>query len=134
MSVKKQVFWLRGHPTGFTFPSALRQWHVEAFVARYSGATAQGSHPLPYSPPANRKGHFLTFHTTHCVAFQRTIQPIVIARSAVNSLFWGIRSSLGDICRHRHWARLWIHSLASIPAWPHSCHGNKCPPLPCVPL
>ncbi len=51
MSVNEQVFWLRGHPTGFALPLRM-QWLDEAFVARYSGATARDSHPLPYSPQA----------------------------------------------------------------------------------
>jgi hypothetical protein len=29
---------------------------VEAFVTRYSGATARDFHPVPYSPPAVAKG------------------------------------------------------------------------------
>jgi hypothetical protein len=38
---------------------ACAQWLRGAFVARYSGATARDSHPIPYSPPAVAGGtHF----------------------------------------------------------------------------
>src|SRR5258708_40206184 len=48
MRVKKQVFWLRGRSTLPALPrkTPVADWH---FVARYSGATARDSHPLPYS-------------------------------------------------------------------------------------
>ena len=53
----KQVFWLRGRPTGPTFPRrparrlAIAKWlNFRAFVARYSGGTARDLHPVVYSP------------------------------------------------------------------------------------
>jgi len=47
--VNKQVFWLRGRPTSFALPLK-KAVAREAFVTRYSGATARDLHPLPYSP------------------------------------------------------------------------------------
>jgi hypothetical protein len=39
------------------------QWLFEAFVVRYSGATARDSHPIPYSPKAMALGTFrLSYH------------------------------------------------------------------------
>jgi hypothetical protein len=57
MSVKKQVCWLRGLSTGFAFPP-FRAVASEAFVARYSGATAQDLHLFVYSPLAVTGGTF----------------------------------------------------------------------------
>lgn len=51
MSTNEQVFWLRGHPFDFAFPLD-QQWPSKSIVSRYSGATAQDFHLLPYSPQA----------------------------------------------------------------------------------
>jgi hypothetical protein len=37
---------------------ACAQWHLGAFVVRYSGATAQDFHLFPYSPRAVTRGTF----------------------------------------------------------------------------
>jgi hypothetical protein len=62
MSMNKQVFWLRGHPTGLALPLK-KAVAYEAFVTRYSGATARDLHPLPYSPRPMAQGtHSLGTH------------------------------------------------------------------------
>jgi len=50
-----------GHPTGFTFPSALDSGILK-LSSLDSRANRTGSHPCPILP-ANRQGHFSTFHT-----------------------------------------------------------------------
>ena len=43
------------------------QWRMWAFVARYSGATARDSHPIPYSPPIVTKGTCSLFQLGHTI-------------------------------------------------------------------
>ena len=73
MSVNKQVFWLRGRPISFALPLK-KAVAREAFVTRYSGATARDLHPFSYSPLAFAKGTLHVVDTTGCVPIQRTPQ------------------------------------------------------------
>jgi hypothetical protein len=83
---EKQVFWLRSHSTCLALPQVL-QWPPEAFVIRYSGATARDLHPIPYSPKSIILGTFRLLHkTTSCASIQRTKCIVVHALSSSNRI------------------------------------------------
>jgi hypothetical protein len=85
MSANQQVFWLRGLPTSFALPQNAVAY--EAFVARYSGATARDLHPLPYSPQIVIWGTDRIQNTTNCVFVQRTVNRLYQNLNCRQSLF-----------------------------------------------
>jgi hypothetical protein len=83
---EKQVFWLRSHSTCLALPQVV-QWPPEAFVIRYSGATARDLHPIPYSPKTIVLGTLHLLHkTTSCAGIQRTSSILVQALSSSNRI------------------------------------------------
>jgi hypothetical protein len=65
MSMNKQVFWLRGRSTRFTFLLDKSSGFKEAFVARYSGAHHAGFSPASLFSPNRSLGHLLTNLRSH---------------------------------------------------------------------
>jgi hypothetical protein len=63
---------------------ALIQWLLEAFVVRYSGATARDSHPIPYSPKAMAQGTF-RLRTNHILCLYKKNYAIYRVFCAVQS-------------------------------------------------
>jgi len=64
MSVSKQVFWLRDHPSIPPWkPLKLafgRPFGLGTVVTRHSGETTRDFHPVPYSPPTLSWRHLQT--------------------------------------------------------------------------
>ena len=97
---EKQVFWLRSLSTRLALPQDL-QWPPEAFVIRYSGATARDLHPIPYSPKTIVSGTLHLLHkTTSCASLQRTRDIVVHALSSSNRILqFRIHASLSFVSR-----------------------------------